>query len=187
MSLFEFLMVFVSLIVGLGVAEILTGIAKQIRARTTCTGYWVHSCGVGVIFLALLQAWWELWDLHSTPEWTFYSLVLMLISPAVLYLIAHLIFPEPMHNSDFRQYYYGPMRPIWWLAIFAAASSTLFRPIAFGSAFLTWDNLTSAVLMAGFIALASSKNSVLHSILVPTFLVLLVWDVVRWHPTFSPT
>ncbi len=95
MSLFEFLMVFVSLIVGLGVAEILTGIAKQIRARATCSGYWVHSCGVGVIFLALL--------------------------------------------------------------------------------------------MAGFIALASSKNSVLHSILVPTFLVLLLWDVVRWHPTFSPT
>ncbi len=49
-----------------------------------------------------LQTWWELWDLHNTLEWAFYSLVLMLIAPAGLYLIAHLIFPEPMKNSNFR-------------------------------------------------------------------------------------
>lgn len=75
MSLFEFLMVFVSIIVGLGVAEILTGIAQQIRRRATSTGYWVHCCGVALIFSALLQAWWELWDLAGTHERAFYSLV----------------------------------------------------------------------------------------------------------------
>jgi hypothetical protein len=185
MTLFEFLMVLVSIIVGLGVAEILTGIAQQLRCRQTSTGYWLHSCGVMVVFLALLQSWWELWDLHDTQEWHFYGLVLMLIAPASLYLIAHLIFPEPVRNSDFRKYYYGAMRPIWWLAVLATVSSTLFHPIAFGSDFVNWDNATSLVLFVGFIVLASTRVPAIHSILVPTFLVLLIWDIVRWHPTFS--
>lgn len=187
MTLFEFLMVLVSIIVGLGIAEILTGIALQIRCRESSPGYWLHSCGVALIFLALLQNWWELWDLHNTPEWAFYSLVLMLIAPAGLYLIAHLIFPEPMKNSNFREYYYGPMRPIWWLAVLVAISSTLFRPLAFGSELITWDNAAGAILFSGFIALASSRNSVLHSVLVPTFLALILWDIIRWHPAFSPS
>jgi hypothetical protein len=33
MSLFEFLMVLVSIIIGLGMAEILTGVARQVRCR----------------------------------------------------------------------------------------------------------------------------------------------------------
>ena len=44
MSLFEFLMVFVSIIVGLGVTEILSGLAQRIRHRKDVSGYWVHYC-----------------------------------------------------------------------------------------------------------------------------------------------
>lgn len=186
MSLFEFLMVFVSIIVGLGVAELLNGIAQQIRWRHSIQSYWLHSCGVALIFLALLQNWWELWDLREMPDWAFYSLALMLIAPASLYLIAHLIFPEPIENSNIKTYYYEGMRRIWWLAILTTLSSTLFRPIAFGSELLTMDNIVSVFLLGGFLALATSKNKLLHEILVPAFLVLLLWDVVRWHPVISP-
>jgi hypothetical protein len=185
MTLFEFLMVLVSIIVGLGVTEILTGVALQIRCRGSSQAYWVHSCGVALIFLALLQTWWELWGLHNTPEWAFYSLVLMLVAPAGLYLVAHLIFPEPVKNSNFRDYYYGPMRPVWWLAAMITISSALFRPLAFGYELVTWDNAVSVVLLVGFIGLAVSRSALLHSVLVPTFLALLLWDIIRWQPSFS--
>lgn len=187
MTLFEYLMVLVSIVVGLAVAEILTGVARQIRFRHSSTGYWVHSCGVALIFLALLQTWWELWELNLTPEWTFLSLLLMLIAPSGLYLVAHLIFPEPIEGVDIREYYYGPMRSMWWLAVMITVASTLFRPVAFGSELVTWDNATSIFLFAGFVALASSRSTVLHSVLVPTFLVLLLWDIIRWHPAFTPS
>jgi len=39
MSLFEFLMVLVSIIIGLGVAEVLTGIARQFRTRGSTQRY----------------------------------------------------------------------------------------------------------------------------------------------------
>lgn len=183
MSLFEFLMVLVSIIVGLGVAEILTGIARQIRFRACSVGYWVHSCGVALIFLALLQNWWELWVLRDTDEWVFLGLVLMLLAPAALYLIAHLIFPDPIQGAEFKTHYYGAMRPVWWLAVVVAIASTLFKPLAFGADLLELDNAAAVPMVVGFIALAKSKSVVVHSVLVPAFLVLLLWDVLWWNPT----
>jgi hypothetical protein len=183
LSLFEFLMVLVSIIIGLGIAEVLTGIAQQVRYRRSSTGYWLHSCVIALVAVALLQSWWELWGLRDTGEWVFFSMVLMIINPSALYLIAHLIFPERGQGSDLKAYYYGQMPPIWWLAILGTVSSTLFRPISFGSTLFHLDNATSAIFIAGFVALAVSRNVILHSIVVPLFLLLLIGDVIIWHPS----
>jgi len=176
-------MVLVSIIVGLGVAEILTGIARQFRSRATSVAYWVHSCGVAVIFLALLQNWWELWELRNVDEWVFSGLVLMLLPPAGLYLIAHLIFHDPIEGAEIKAYYYGEMRPVWWLAVLVAIASTLFRPLAFGADIVDLDNAAAVLMVIVFITLATSKSVVVHSVLVPALLLLLLWDVLWWNPT----
>jgi len=177
MSLFEFLMVLVSIIVGLGIAEILIGTAKTIRHRESINGYWVLGVVVALLFVALLQQWWEIWSLRSAPEWTFIGLVMMLAGPVGLFLMAHLLFPEPMKGANFREYYYGAMRPFWWLGMLAIALATLFRPIIFHDNLFSVDNATSLIGFIGFFALAVSNNRILHAILVPSFLLLILLDV----------
>ena len=177
MSLFEFLMVLVSIIIGLGVAEILTGVARQIRERESTQGYWVHSVLVLALFFALLQQWWEIWSLRGVSEWTFLGLIMMLTGPVGLYLIAHLLFPEPMPGANFREYYYGTMRPIWWLGVATTVLATLFRPLIFDQELLTVENASSFVGCIGFAILAISQRVALHSMLVPFFLVLVLIDI----------
>jgi hypothetical protein len=133
------------------------------------------------IFLALLQQWWEIWGLRVVPEWSFNGLVMMLAGPVGLFLIAHLLFPEPVHGADFRQYYDAAMRPVWWLAALTVALATLFRPLIFGLNLFSLDNATSFLFFLGFIALALSRRSVLHTILVPVFLMLLLLDILEWN------
>ena len=180
-------MVLVSIIIGLGIAEILTGIARQIRCRGSVHGYWVHSVLVVAIFFALLQQWWEIWGLRVVLEWTFNGLVMMLSGPVCLFLIAHLLFPEPMQGANFREYYHGAMRPIWWLATFAVVLATLFRPLIFGSDLVSPDNATSFLLFFGFIVLAISRRAVLHAILVPVILLLVLLDIFQWNFVISPS
>ena len=181
MSLFEFLMVLVSIIIGLGIAEILTGIARQIRCRGSTKVYWVHSVLVTAIFFALLQQWWEVWSLRVVPEWTFHGFVMMLSGPVGLFLIAHLLFPEPMQGTNFREYYNGAMRPIWWLGALTVVLATSFRPMIFDFNLLAPDNATSIFFFFGFMALAISRRSVVHAILVPVFLLLLLLDIFQWN------
>jgi len=177
MSLFEFLMVLVSIIIGLGIAEILTGIARVIRCRETIQGYWVHFILVIIIFTALLQQWWEIWGVRVAPEWTFPGLIMMLGGPVGLFLMAHLVFPEPVQGVSLREYYYGAMRPIWWLGALTVAMATLFRPLVLNQDLLATGNATSFVLFFGLIFLATSKNRILHAVFVPVFLLLILLDV----------
>ena len=187
MDLFEFLMVLVSIIIGLGIAEILTGIARIIRCRASIKGYWVHSVATTAIFFALVQQWWEVWELRVAPDWTFHGLLMMLTGPVGLFLIAHLLFPEPMQGANVREYYYGAMRPVWWLAAVTVVLATLFRPLIFGFDLLAPDNATSFLFFFGFIALAISKRPILHAILVPVFLLLILLDIFRGTFDLGPT
>ena len=55
MGLFEFVMLLVSIIIGLGLTEILTGAANLVRARETVRFYWIHILFQFGVFFALLQ------------------------------------------------------------------------------------------------------------------------------------
>lgn len=178
MSLFEFLMVLVSIIIGLGIAEILRGVARLLRNRDSIEHYWVHSVLVVFVFVALLQQWWEIWGVQLMSEWTFFGLLMMLSGPTGLFLIANLLFPQPIRGASIRDYYYGAMRPAWWLGVFTVTTATLFRPVIMGDALVTVDNATSLLGFIGFVVLGLSTNRVLHSVLVPIFLAAIVWDVV---------
>ena len=74
---------------------------------------------------------------------------------------------------------------IWWLGVLVATASTLFKPLAFGTDFIDLDNAAVVPMIIGFIALATSKSVVVHSVLVPAFLLLLLWDVLWWNAAIT--
>jgi hypothetical protein len=182
-DLFEFLMVLVSIIIGLGLTEVLTGVAGLLRARGTIRYYWVHGVLTTVIFVALLQQWWETWGLRDAPQWSFAAVVLMLVGPISLFLIAHLLFPQT--EADVEQYYFGPMRPVWLLGAIAIVGATSFRPLVFGDQLLKLDNATSLLGLVVFAVLLLSPRRTTHAVVVPLMLGALLWDVLRWTPVIA--
>ncbi len=185
MALFEFLMVLVSIIVGLGIAEVLVGVARLLRARSRVRYYWVHGVLTAFVFVALLQQWWEIWDLRGAPAWSFVGLALMLVGPICLFLIAHLMFPEINSEVDVESYYHGQMRPVWALGALAVVGSTLFRPIVFGDQLFTLDNATSFFGLVVFAALFLSSRRMTHAVIVPLAFLALLYDVLRWSSVIT--
>lgn len=177
MSLFEFLMVLVSLIIGLGVAELLSGIAGIIRNKEEIKLYWVHSIFIAVIFLALLQTWWEIWGVRETPSWSFIGLLLMLGGPIGLFLISHLIFPVQLAGANLRSFYYEKMGPVFWLGVLTVIVSATFRPIVLDTELFALDNASSFLLVAVLASMASTKNSVFHSCMVVLVFIALLADI----------
>lgn len=180
MSLFEFLMVMVSIIIGLGISELLTGVARLIRSRSETRAYWVQLVLVAAVFVVLVQQWWEFWQLRELREWTFAIVLLYLAELVGLYLIAHLLFPERVRGADLREYYYGEMRAVWWIGIVTVLIAMSFWPAAMGHPVFVVDNLSSWVGLVSFIVLAVSKRPLLHMALVPLFFLFAIWDVVEF-------
>ena len=176
MNLFEFLMILLSLIVGLGLTEILSGIARSMK-RDGLRGFsWTHSATSLVVFLALLQTFWESWGLRAVEEWSFPAMLLMLGSPILLFLIAHILVPERENAGTLEDYYFERARLLWSLAALTVIVGTLFRPIAFSMPLWVPDNASAVPTLAVCILLSVSNARWLHRLLVPIVLAFLLLD-----------
>ena len=171
MNLFEFLMILLSLIVGLGLAEILRGTARFLKRGGKREIPWTHGVATMAVFVGLLQTFWESWGLRTVGEWSFPAMLLMLGSPICLYLMAYILIPEQDDHTPLDQYYLERARLIWPLAGMTVVLGTLFRPVAFGYPLWVADNASGLPVLAVCAVLTVSRNRIAHRILVPVVLV----------------
>ena len=68
MTLFEYAMVLVSIVLALGVTQLLQGASEFVRSSR---GYLPHSLWVLALLVIHVQLWWAMWDLHDRASWTF--------------------------------------------------------------------------------------------------------------------
>jgi hypothetical protein len=167
MELFEFLMILLSIIVGFGLAEILTGIARMLRDGREAEFTWVHSAVVITIFLALLQTFWESWGLQDEDTWTFPAMLLMLATPIFLFTIANVLFPSGRDFANLGEYYFARAKLIWGLALLAVIVGVSFRPLAFDLPLFVADNASTIPTALTCVLLMTSRNRKLHYLLVP--------------------
>jgi len=182
MDRFNFLMVLLSIIIGLGTTEILVNIARQVKARKTCKAFWVHSGVVALLFLGFLQIWWESWGLHEVEQWAFPHLLLMIATPVGLFIISHLVFPDDFEDADMEQHYFDNARLLWGAGAFTILASILFKPLAFGHELWIAGNASSFGMVGFCIALAATGYRPLHLATIPIFVIAMALDVMLFQP-----
>ncbi len=180
MNLFEFLMILLSLIVGLGVAEILSGIARFLKKNRSHEIPWTHGAATMAVFVALLQTFWESWGLRTIEMWSFPAMLLMLGSPVCLYLMAYILFPEQDERTSLDDYYFERAPLIWPLAGLTVIVGTLFRPVAFGDPLWVVDHASGIPILLICAVLTVTKNRVAHRILVPVVLASVLLDTLTF-------
>jgi len=185
MGLFEFLMVLISVVIGLGLTEILTGAANLLRARESVRFHWIHVLFQVGVFFALLQQWWESWDLNFVGEIRFFSVLVILSPPVFLFLITNLLYPREPEGSDLQEYYYRQAPLLWGLVVVSTLIGTFLGPIVDGDPIFELANLSGIPMIVICTVLALSKNRRVHSILAPLILVLVVLDTVLANPAIS--
>ena len=176
MNLFEFLMILLSLIVGFGLAEILSGVARRLKREGIRGLSWLHGTMSLIIFIALLQTFWEAWGLRSIATWSFPAMLLMLGSPVLLFIIAHIIYPESDYTGNLDDYYFERARMLWATAGLTVVVGTLFRPIAFGLPLVVIDNASAAPILIVCVLLSTINNRRLHQISIPIVLLIVLLD-----------
>ncbi len=94
MSLFEFILVMVSLILAIGVTHLLRGVAAIVQNRETLQLDWVPLTWAASLFILSALHWWSLWDFRVV-EWTFPDFFFVLLAPTFLYVaVSILVSPD---------------------------------------------------------------------------------------------
>jgi hypothetical protein len=108
MDAFGYVSVIISVVIGLGLSHLLTGAAELFKARRRVRFYWVHLLWVVLTFVGHIFLWWTMWNLRLVRNWDFFSFLLLLLAPVLLYLAAAFLIPkvEPGSAVDLREYFY---------------------------------------------------------------------------------
>lgn len=113
MTIFEYIMVMVSIILALALAQLLRAVAELI---TSTRRYWVHITWVVILALLVVQFWWAYWDFNAIQIWTFDAYLSVLLLPTIVFLMAYLLVPsQRAEDTDWKAYFDGISR--WFFGI----------------------------------------------------------------------
>lgn len=96
MSDFEYISVLLSIILGLGITQLLSGIARLVRDGRALAPAWWLMVIVATLLLAHFQVWWVSFGWRTVQTWTFFGYAAFMILPMLLYLLAYLILPADL-------------------------------------------------------------------------------------------
>ena len=66
---FDFVAVFYSVVLGVAVAQLMTGVARLVEERRRVRAYWVHSIWILIVLLIDADNWWSLWSVREAGSW----------------------------------------------------------------------------------------------------------------------
>ncbi|HKP35694.1 MAG TPA: hypothetical protein VJT71_02460 [Pyrinomonadaceae bacterium] len=108
MDAFGYVSVIISVVIGLGLSHLLTGAAELVKARRRVSFYWVHLVWIALTFVGHIFLWWTMWNLRLIRNWNFFSFLLLLMAPVLLFVSAAFLTPkiERDESIDLRNYFY---------------------------------------------------------------------------------
>ena len=179
MTPFEHLAVLISIVLGLGLTQLLASVHRLAQARDRVRLYWLPLVWVALIFVTQVEWWWASFALRTETVWNFFYFLFVLMSPVSLYLAAAFALPEiePGQRYDLREFYYENRGWFFGVVALGPALDAVRRGIQAGSAtdFGAWSNAVSAVLVA---SLAVSRRQWYHAAVTLALSALFAYFIV---------
>lgn len=185
MSPFEYVSVLVSIIYGLGITLILTGVAELIRQWRTITPFWPYFIWIALVFVLHIYEWWEHYTLRLFPSWSLPMFLFVILYPILLFILANLLFPKKWSKKgvDLKQFYFDTYRKFFlWvilLAIIAIIQNVLLEGYHLQSQFV------QIIVLIVFSALLiwRTTNVVIHTLVALLMLLFMLLSIVYTSDT----
>jgi hypothetical protein len=166
-EVFDYLSVIMSVITGLAITDLLSGVANLVHARKPVRLYWVSLFWTLFLFVTQVQIWWGLWDLRGTRVWNFGSFLLLLLYPISTFLPARIALPTvgDEETIDLRAYYYDNHRAFFTLFAVIFLVLSALNPVLFGVPWLSWPEGLTVLLFSLLLGAAIIRRPIYHTIL----------------------
>ncbi|NCF25225.1 MAG: hypothetical protein GWP60_11850 [Gammaproteobacteria bacterium] len=171
MTHFEYIAVAVSIILGLGVIQLLSNLDRVLAQPRR---YWLHSAWVFMLFWILVQNWWAFWDLKDIA-WNLGYFSLWVTYVSALYLTVLALTKTNSAEVSWEEVYFSRTRRFFGLFGFVVILAVLLTWITLDASLLHPYRYMQYTSIAIFALLFASKRKRLHevlSILVITFVIL---------------
>lgn len=108
MDAFSYLSVLISIILGLGIQQVLQGYRALILSRRRVTFYAPPLIWSVLLLFMVAQHWWSSFHLAARTEWSFAIFATILVMTALIYMMTAIVLPDipPDEPIDLKEHYY---------------------------------------------------------------------------------
>ena len=175
MSPFEYVIVLISIILGLGITTILTGVAEWIKHSNRQLLYAPYLIWIVLVFVMHIHEWWISYALKSVERWPLHLFLFIVLYPINLYVLAHLLFPADIKKElDAKVFYLNHYPKIFTCVCVMVVLSIVDNMLLHDRT--VWEQLPQLLLLIILITMmiVRSKKTSLHLVLALALLVMLL-------------
>ncbi len=115
MTTFEYLAVFVSIVIGLAVVRLLRGLVSIATAEAV-RPYWVHTTWLVFHLLWIPYFWWFTFGWRDQLSWTYPLFFFLVAYSMIVYAVIATLLPDTLSGiRDYEEYFYRVRRPLFFL------------------------------------------------------------------------
>jgi hypothetical protein len=175
MTPFEYVIVLISIILGLGITTILTGVAELIKNTQPVRLYVPYIIWIVIIFVLHFQDWWLSYQLMSVKEWSLQFFLLIVLYPINLYILAHLLFPAGFSKDFSSKEFFLKHYPRFFIgAIILVILSVIQNVFVSDLSIVTQLPHGIALSVLLFVIITKNKNSGVHTAIAFFLLIVMI-------------
>ncbi len=180
MTPFEYVSVLISIILGLGITQIVTGLADLIHQWDRVKIYWPHLLWIFLIFFLHIQEWWATYELKDFDSWRLTTFLFVILYPIILFILAKLLFPFGFNENiiHLKSFYFENFRRIfgWSIVLVLLAFST--NVFILNYPWVDQVPQLAIVVMLMPIVISNTKNEITHKVLAVIITLVSVISVI---------
>ncbi len=178
-SPFEYVSILISIILGLGITQILSSFSELLYNYKLVKFYWPQTIWLVFILFLHVQDWFVTYKLKDKMAWSLPELVFVLLYPITIFTAAKMLFPTNKQEEqyDMQKYYFDQFQIIFSLIALSILLSILFNIFFLSGTILEQVPL---ILFLGIIVTISLKkynNELIHKILALSILASSIFSV----------
>ena len=168
MTPFEYVTVLISIILGLGITQIVTGIADVIHQWNRIKIYWPHALWIVLVFVMHIHEWWYTYELKKHEQWHLVSFLFLILYPILLFVLARILFPFGAMDTDvdFKEFYFSNYRKFFLLVSLLVLLAALQDVLLEGYSVMSQLPKVLIPLVLNVLAIKKIKHETLHQIVV---------------------
>ena len=165
MSPFEFITVFVSLIVGFALSHILRAVSDLYEIRERVKPYWLNSLWVVTVIMWSIFTWWGLWMLSiDRIDWTYAQYWFLVMNVSSIYFFTTLVLPKATDDGtiDLEKHYYSVHKAFFSIVAFSLFSSAVVNHSLFGEPLIGPMTIMPSIVGCAAIGAAFTESKSYH-------------------------
>jgi hypothetical protein len=180
LSPFEYVVVLTSIILGMGITQLITGFAGIVLRWENVKLYWPHLVLIVLIFIIHIQDWWATYALRNNTSWNLPMFLFIVLYPVTLYILARILFPirwSPV-PVDLRAFFFDNFRKIYLFMLILPVHSVIEN--YFFRGYELKEQAVQLVLIAslGTIVILDKRDEWIHKALAVFFIILCIASMI---------